>query len=195
MMLVVDHRVYNQKERLECDRFRALFGRVKHIMQLTYDFYNRHVVEVAKDLLGKRLVFGDFQGIITETEAYRGFDDEASHAYRGMTKRSAIMFGPPGRTYVYLVYGMYYCLNVVTEEVGQASAVLIRGLRLPQIDLNGPGKVCRHLGITKNHNDINLVQDETLYITSGLQGLDHTATARIGIHKALDKQWRFVLTV
>lgn len=99
-------------------------------MRLSYDFYKRNVVEVARDLIGKNLVFRNFQGIITETEAYRGSDDEASHAYKGMSNRSAIMFGPPGYLYVYMIYGMYYCINVVTEEVGHPSAVLIRGLRL-----------------------------------------------------------------
>ena len=69
-------------------------------MRLTYDFYNRHVVDVAKDLLGKTLVFGNHQGVIIETEVYRGYDDEASHAFRGCTNRSSIMFGP--RTYLYL---------------------------------------------------------------------------------------------
>ena len=72
-------------------------------MRLSYDFYKRNVVEVARDLIGKNLVFGNFQGIITETEAYRGSDDEASHAYKGMSNRSAIMFGPPGYLYVYII--------------------------------------------------------------------------------------------
>jgi DNA-3-methyladenine glycosylase len=118
-------------------------------MKLTYNFYNNHVVDVARNLLGKKLVFKNYEGFITEVEAYRGFDDEASHAYRGTTNRSAIMFGAPGYAYIYMIYGMYYCLNVVTEEVGQASAVLIRGLRMPNIYLNGPGKICRYLGISK----------------------------------------------
>ncbi len=163
-------------------------------MKLAFDFYNRHVVEVAKDLLSKKLIFGDFQGIITETEAYRGSDDEASHAHCGITKRSAIMFGPPGRTYVYMIYGVYYCLNIVTEDAGQAGAVLIRGLlQLPQINLSDPGKVCRHLGISKDHNDINLLDSDVMCLTQGLQVSDYTATPRIGIRKAIDKQWRFVL--
>jgi len=110
-------------------------------MRLSYDFYKRNVVEVARDLIGKNLVFRNFQGIITETEASRGSDDEASHAYKGTSNRSAIMFGPPGYLYVYMIYGMYYCINVVTEEVGHPSAVLIRGLRLPDIHLDGPGKI------------------------------------------------------
>jgi DNA-3-methyladenine glycosylase len=168
---------------------------IKPSMTLGYDFYNRYVVDVAKELLGKRLAFGSFQGIITETEAYRGIDDEASHAHRGMTKRSSIMFGPAGYTYVYVIYGMYYCLNIVTEEVGQASAVLIRGLKLPEAHLDGPGKLCRHLGITKDHNGINVIQSDLMSITSGilLSDSDYTVTPRVGIRKATDKQWRFVM--
>ncbi len=75
------------------------FYKYETFMRLSYDFYKRNVVEVARDLIGKNLVFGNFQGIITETEAYRGSDDEASHAYKGMSNRSAIMFGPPGHLY------------------------------------------------------------------------------------------------
>lgn len=162
-------------------------------MRLTFNFYNRHVVEVAKDLLGKKFVFGDFQGIITETEAYRGKDDEASHAFRGVTKRSKIMFGPPGYVYVYIIYGVYYCLNIVTEEEGKASAVLIRGLQLPNIHLNGPGKLCRHLGIGKEHNGINLIQNEAIYISEGIKVKNPLITPRIGISKAKDKLWRFII--
>jgi len=151
-------------------------------MKLTHEFYNRHVVEVAKDLLGKELVVGDFRGIITETEAYRGSDDEASHAARGITERSKIMFGPAGYVYIYIIYGMYYCLNIVTEEAGQASAVLIRGIRLPDVNLNGPGKVCRHLNITKTDNGINLAESDYIYLTDGERVSNFTTTPRIG-HK------------
>lgn len=160
-----------------------------------YEFYNRSVVEVARDLLGQKLVVGELEGIITETEAYGGSDDEASHAYR-MTKRSAIMFGPPGYTYVYLIYGMYHCLNVVAEDVGQAGAVLIRGLMLPgKIHLNGPGKLCRYLGITQGYNGIDVTCNESLSITHGVPVLDadYIATPRIGISKAVHNPWRFVL--
>src|SRR5579883_1151698 len=129
-------------------------------MKLSYDFYNRDTVEVAQDLLGKRLSVGSYSGIITETEAYRGSDDEASHAFRGPTKRSAIMFGPAGYAYVYLIYGMYYCLNIVTEELGIPGAVLIRGVLTPDGNLNGPGKLCRSFGITKEQNGLNLVQSD-----------------------------------
>ena len=161
-------------------------------MRLSYDFYKRNVVEVARDLIGKNLVFRNFQGIITETEAYRGSDDEASHAYKGISNRSAIMFGPPGYLYVYMIYGMYYCINVVTEEVGYPSAVLIRGLRLPDIHLDGPGKICRYLGITTRDNGINLISNDSFYLTQGINIENIEITTRIGINKAIDKPWRFV---
>jgi DNA-3-methyladenine glycosylase len=161
-------------------------------MRLPQDFFNNHVADVARELIGKKLYFAGQEGIITETEAYRGFDDEASHAYRGITQRTAVMFGPPGYTYVYMIYGVYHCLNVVTEEVGQASAVLIRGLKLPHIYLDGPGKICRHLGITKVHNGISLIDDNDFFITKGIKIKGISATKRIGISKAVDKPWRFI---
>ena len=160
--------------------------------KLTQRFFNRHVAEVAKDLLGKILVFNGFKGIITETEAYRGQDDEASHAFKGSTPRSYIMFGEAAYSYVYLIYGMYYCLNIVTEGIGQPSAVLIRGLKLPDIHLNGPGKICKYLGITKEHNAVNLAASRDFYLTEGVNITDYQATPRIGIKKSTDKLWRFV---
>jgi len=162
-------------------------------VKLTYDFYNRHVLEVARDLLGKKLVWDNFEGIITETEAYRGADDEASHAAGGITSRSKIMFGPPGHVYVYLIYGMYHCLNIVTEESGQPSAVLIRGLKLPDVHLNGPGKICRHLNIDRTHNNLNLVAHDSVYLTEGIADPAYQKTTRIGIKKAMDKLWRFII--
>lgn len=160
--------------------------------KLPYEFYNRHVVDVAKDLLGKTLCAGNVQGIITEVEAYRGSDDEASHAFKGPTSRASIMFGEPGYSYIYLIYGMYYCLNIVTEEKESPSAVLIRGLKLPNIHLNGPGKICRYLNLNKNHNGIDLVSSDYLYLTEGIKVDEYKTTSRIGIKKALDKQWRFI---
>ena len=163
------------------------------MLRLYNSFYNRHVVEVAKNLLGKTMVFGKVKGIITETEAYRGADDEASHAF-SWTPRSSIMFGPPGYSYIYFIYGMYHCLNIVTEEKNSPSAVLIRGLKLPEIHLNGPGKICKYLGITREHNGINLVTDNNFYLTEGIiNSATYTSTARIGIKKAIDKQWRFLI--
>ena len=161
-------------------------------MKLCDDFYNRSVVEVAQDLLGKTLVFFNFRGVITETEAYRGADDEASHAFKGPTPRSSIMYGPPGYSYVYLIYGLYHCLNIVTEAEGNPAAVLIRGLQLPRVHLNGPGKICKHLGISKAHHGIHLVSSDDFYLNDGLHTIPYQATPRIGIKKATDKLWRFV---
>lgn len=163
-------------------------------MKLDYSFFNRNCVDVACDLIGKTLVFGSHQGIITETEAYRGADDPASHAYRGITPRSALMFGPPGISYIYFIYGMYYCLNVVTEAEGSASAVLIRGIKLttePFTHLNGPGKLCRHLEITTQHNGLDLLNHASFYFAPGILPQNISATPRIGIKKATDKLWRF----
>lgn len=160
--------------------------------KLTYDFYDRPFLTVAKELLGKKLIFGHFEGIITETEGYGGFDDEASHAYKGITKRSAIMFGGPGKAYVYMIYGMYYCLNIVTQREGEASAVLIRGLKLPFVHLNGPGKICKALGIDKKYNGVDLINNNNFYLTHGEKVKNMEITSRIGIKKACDKLWRFV---
>lgn len=163
-------------------------------MKHDHSFFNRYCVDVARDLIGKTLVFGTHQGIITETEAYRGMDDPASHAYRGITPRSAVMFGRPGTSYVYFIYGMYHCLNVVTEAEGSASAVLIRGLKLttaPFTHLNGPGKLCRHLEITTEHSGLDLLTHDSFYITTGIPLKNIEATPRIGIKKATEKLWRF----
>ena len=162
-------------------------------MKFLAEFYERNCVEVAKDLIGKTLVIGQVEGIITETEAYRGADDPASHAFGGITKRSHVMFGPAGYTYVYLIYGMYHCLNVVTEGVGQGAAVLIRGLKIPDFNLNGPGKICRHFNITREYNGIDLTTNNNIYIIPGIENPPYIATPRIGIKKAVDKPWRFIM--
>lgn len=162
------------------------------MIKLDASFYQQNVTDVAKGLLGKTLVFCGFKGIITETEAYRGNDDEASHAFRGVTPRSKIMFGLPGYSYVYLIYGMYCCLNIVAETEGCAAAVLIRGLKLPHIHLDGPGKICKYLGITTAHNGIHVISSDVLYVTEGIEAVSILETPRIGIKKAMDKLWRFV---
>src|SRR5512142_2192528 len=95
---------------------------------LPHTFYERPTVEVARDVLGTVLVHGATAGIIVEAEAYLGGDDLASHSAAGVTERTKVIFGPPGRAYVYLIYGMYECLNVVAEPPGRAGCVLIRAL-------------------------------------------------------------------
>jgi DNA-3-methyladenine glycosylase len=150
---------------------------------------------VAEELLGKVLVFKEHKGIITETEAYFGFDDPASHAFKGLTPRTQLMFGDPGFSYVYLIYGMYHCLNIVTEKAGYPAAVLIRGVKLlteDNLHLNGPGKICRHMGITKAHNGLNLSNDPEFYVGSINLKLPFSKTPRIGIKVGTDKLWRFL---
>jgi len=137
-------------------------------------FYARPAIEVARDSLGKILVHGQTAGRIVETEAYLGVDDRAAHAWRGITDRTRIMFGPPGHAYVYFIYGMYECLNFVAEEEGKAGCVLIRALeplagialmrrRRPSAkrieDLaSGPGKLTLAMGITRRQNGADLTR-------------------------------------
>jgi len=164
--------------------------------RLSRDFFNLPTLTVAQNLLGKILVFGNAAGLITETEAYIGHDDPACHAAAGKTLRNAIMFGPAGFSYVYFIYGMYYCLNFVTEEEGVPAAVLIRGLMLIEpspLHLNGPGKLCRHLGITRDQNGIDIVENEVFYVKDSPLTPNFEATPRIGIRKGQDKLWRFVI--
>ncbi len=178
-------------------------------MKLTRDFYSRSVLTVAPDLLGKYLVFhspqGKFVGEINEVEAYRGIDDPASHAYRGQTLRNAVMFGEGGYAYVYFIYGMYDCLNVVTGAAGVAEAVLIRSVIPIEGEeimrknrhnakhlTDGPGKLCQAFGITREQNGIDLVTSDVLYIEDrGKVITQFQSTPRIGINVAQEKLWRF----
>lgn len=164
-------------------------------MRLVRSFFNRHVALVAADLLGKTLVCGKQKVTILETEAYRGSDDAASHAFKGPTPRSSIMFGMPGKSYVYFIYGMYHCFNIVTQEEGSASAVLVRGVQLADessLYVNGPGRLCRVLHITRDHNAIDLVTNDYLYVEDAPPVSFFYTTPRIGITKNHHKQWRFV---
>lgn len=121
--------------------------------RLPLSFFNRPTITVAQELLGKEIFFKGQKAVITETEAYIGENDPACHAARGKTKRTAVMYGRAGFSYVYLIYGMYYCLNFVTEEEGFPAAVLIRAVRIsgiPDKKLNGPGKLCRFWALQRN---------------------------------------------
>src|SRR5581483_6430538 len=129
-------------------------------MRLARSFYARPAEAVARDLLGKRLCLSRADGSLTvgrivETEAYLGPRDLASHARFGRTGRTEVMFGPPGRAYVFLIYGMHSCLNVVTSPEGEAQAVLLRALE-PRANLArsavGPGRLCKALGIDRSFN-------------------------------------------
>jgi DNA-3-methyladenine glycosylase len=122
---------------------------------------------VARDLLGKWLVHRsnglERIGRIVEVEAYVGPHDLAAHSSKGLTERTKVMFGPPGHAYVYFVYGMYYCVNVVTEPEGHGSAVLLRALepvKNIQDRTSGPGLLCRAMGIDKRLNGMDLLSDE-----------------------------------
>jgi DNA-3-methyladenine glycosylase len=163
--------------------------------RLTRAFFNRPTLIVAEELLGKVLVFKNHKGIITETEAYMGFDDPASHAFKGLTPRTRIMFGKSGHSYVYLIYGMYYCLNIVTETEGFPAGVLIRGIKLldeTELHLDGPGKLCRHLGITKLHNEIDITKNKEFFVGCIKKSLKFSKTPRIGIKVGTEKLWRFL---
>ncbi len=162
--------------------------------KLPKSFYQRSSLEVAKDLIGKRFFFNGISGIITETECYSGSDDPASHAFKGRTLRSSIMFGQAGISYVYLIYGMYHCLNIVTDVEGTPGAVLLRGLKVDDLHLDGPGKLCRFLNITKEHNGLDLSLLDDFYCSDG-QALEYKATPRIGIKVGQDKLWRFVSAI
>ena len=137
------------------------------MQKLTRDFYNRDTIVVAKELLGKHLVHV-VRGVkrigrIVEVEAYLGPHDLAAHSARGRTARNEVMFGPPGHAYVYFIYGMYFCMNVVTQPAGHAAAVLLRALE-PVTKLNGktsgPGLLCIAMGIDKRLNGHDLLSDD-----------------------------------
>lgn len=142
------------------------------MQKLTRDFYDRDTLLVARELLGKHLVHVvdgvERVGRIVETEAYLGPHDLAAHSARGLTERTRIMFGPPGHAYVYLIYGMHHCFNVVTEAEGHASAVLLRALE-PVHNLEGrtqgPGLLCKAMQIDRRRNGQDLGSDE-LYIAA-----------------------------
>jgi DNA-3-methyladenine glycosylase len=163
--------------------------------RLTRAFFNRPTITVAQELLGRTIVYNGIHGRITETEAYVGEDDPACHAARGLTPRTRPMFGKAGVAYIYLIYGMYFCLNIVTEAEGYPAAVLIRGLIYPdgQYD-NGPGKLCRSLGLSKEQNEIDMVTSKELYMLDTPHWPGFVAGPRIGIKQGLDKHWRFLVS-
>lgn len=142
--------------------------------KLPREFYNRDAMQVARELLGKHLVLvtpaGDRVGRIVEVEAYLGAHDRAAHSAKGLTERTKVMFGPPGHAYVYLIYGVHHCLNVVTEPVGRGAAVLIRALE-PVTGItdrtNGPGLLCRALGIDRRWNAHDLLSDDLFVADPG----------------------------
>ena len=185
-------------------------------MKIPRHFYAEPTIRVARKLLGKYLVRnhpdGKTVGKIVETEAYVGPHDLACHASKGRTARTAVMFGPPGHAYVYFIYGVYYCLNIVTEETGHASAVLIRALEpVAGIELmqkrrgmgklhslaSGPGKLCLAMAIDKTLNAADMSRGNVLYVEDRKDPAPKiAATPRIGVDYAgkwKDKPWRFLI--
>ncbi len=160
-------------------------------------FFSRATLVVARALLGQvvchRVGADVLSGRIVEVEAYT--DDAASHA-RGArrTPRNTVMFGPGGHAYVYFTYGMHYCFNIVTGREGQPGAVLVRGLD-EVTSANGPGRLCRALGITLAHNGLDLTKGERLWIAEGGRRRREriVQTTRVGIRVAQDLPWRFYL--
>lgn len=165
----------------------------------------------AQSLLGCELIYtpagGKSRGgLIVETEAYAQ-SDEASHSFRGLTKRNAVMFGPGGYAYIYFTYGVHYCFNAVVGKPGYAEAVLIRaleptrGIELMQhnrgtVNLfnlcSGPGKLVQALGLRREHNGASLRTSE-LHINKRTSRPPIAASPRIGISRAVDKPWRFMI--
>ena len=180
--------------------------------RLPRHFYARHALEVATELLNKVLVAPDGRaGRIVEVEAYRGADDPGSHGFRGRTKRTATMFGPPGHLYVYFTYGMHWCANVVAETDGVAAAVLLRALTpLGGLDAmyeargpaarrdrdlcSGPAKLTQALGIDGDLDGADLVTADrgvTIVDDAEPPPPSPAATTRIGLTNGADLPWRF----
>lgn len=172
------------------------------------------MIELARAVLGRLLVHecggSPVGGRVVEVEAYRGSLDPASHAYRGLTARNAVMFGPPGRAYVYFTYGMHYCLNLVADREGNAAAVLIRALD-PVVGVElmqqrrgikdrtrlarGPACLTQALGIAREHNGVDLVSG-CLWISDlpAARGSHRIESGpRIGIRKGVELPWRYYL--
>ncbi len=171
-------------------------------------FYEQPAVEAARALLGKVLVHGPTAGIIVETEAYLGGDDLAAHSARGVTGRTRVIFGPPGHAYVYFIYGMYECLNLVCEPEGLPGCVLIRALepaagieqmqqrrpaaRKPEDLTSGPGKLTLAMAITRAHNGADVTRG-ALVVREPYErrDIEIAVSKRIGITKSADLPLRF----
>ena len=165
------------------------------MQKLPREFYDRDTTMVAKELLGKYLFYTvngiERVGKIVETEAYLGPHDLAAHSAKGLTPRTKVMFGAPGHAYVYLIYGMYHCMNVVTEREGHASAVLLRALE-PVRNLEGrtqgPGLLCKTMQIDKNLNGHDLLSHH-FYIAAAQESDDFTIVKRPRIGVDYARHW------
>jgi DNA-3-methyladenine glycosylase len=173
--------------------------------RLGADFFDRSVHAVARELVGCTLLYEGCGGVIVETESYEA-DDPACHAYVGLTERTKVLFGPPGRAYVYLSYGIHSLLNAVAEPEGEAAAVLIRALEpTHRVELmrarrrvkrdtdlcSGPGKLTEALGISLADNEADLLREPFLLAPPAGEPPPVVAGPRIGITKAVDRPWRF----
>ena len=174
---------------------------------LAPEFFERSVHEVARELIGCTLLHGDCGGVIVETESYEG-DDPACHAYVGRTARNEVLFGPPGRAYVYLSYGIHSLLNAVAEPDGEAAAVLLRAME-PTVGVetmrqrrdrrreeelcSGPGKLTEALGVGLADNGASLSAPPFAILSreGAWRTVAVTAGPRIGISKATENPWRF----
>jgi DNA-3-methyladenine glycosylase len=173
-------------------------------------FYDRPAVDVARALLGKVLVHGATAGMIVETEAYLGGDDLAAHSARGITNRTRVIFGPPGHAYVYFIYGMYECLNLVCESDGTPGCVLIRALepvagidlmrsrrpsaRKPEDVASGPGKLTLAMAITRAQNGADVTRGSLVVREPAeRRAIEIGVTPRIGIRQCADLPLRFVI--
>jgi DNA-3-methyladenine glycosylase len=182
---------------------------MRETLPLAVPFFERPAIEVARDLISCVLVHKNTAGMIVETEAYLGEHDLAAHASRGITERTKVLFGPPGRAYVYLSYGMHYCLNVVADRDGTPGCVLIRALeplcgleimyerrnwRGPAKGLaNGPGKLTQALAITPAHYGKRLDRGDLVIRAWRNKPEFHIATTpRIGITQCADWPLRFI---
>ncbi len=173
-------------------------------------FYERPTIAVARDLLGKIVVHGPTAGIIVETEAYPGGDDLASHSARGLTPRTRVLFGPPGHAYVYFIYGMYQCFNIVCERDGTPGGVLVRALEpFAGIDImrsrrpsarkiedlaSGPGKLTLAMAITLHQNGVDVTRG-SLVVREPVEKrrVEIQTTPRIGISQCAGLPLRFLI--
>jgi DNA-3-methyladenine glycosylase len=192
---------------------------LRNSSKLNKEFYSRNLLPVAKDLLGKILVKKGkgrlIAGKIVEVEAYHGDYDEASHAFKGKTKRNEVVFYEGGYLYVYFTYGAHFCANVVTGKKNKGTAILLRGIEpIEGIDVmtknrfgrplhndkekfnltSGPGKLCKAFGIDKKFNGTDLTGDEIFLLDQPkLRKNEIGISKRIGITRSVDLQWRFFI--
>jgi len=188
--------------------------------RLAKAFYSRDALTVARELIGCLFFYEHPRGLLgvrlVETEAYRGPIDPGSHGYRGITPRTEVMYGPPGRLYVYFTYGMHWCANVVCALKGECEAVLLRagepvagieimrrfrpGITHDRLLTSGPARLCRAMGIDKRHNGASLLRGGKMWCaedeeTAAYRRSEIAQTVRIGLAEGSghDIPWRFVV--